>query len=213
MRRFMTSHYTIYRYLRLCMVAPLALGIALLAANVSAQELKFFRFKNAQGITVISTKIPSEFIGKGYDIVTSDGRLIERVPAEPTAEEKQRILEAQAEAERLKKRDRALLSRYSSVRDIEAERARKLAQLDTDIKLRERSVEKVNEETTLWQSKAADEERRGQQVSAGTLDKLSRLSEQKQSILLIIKQKKRERQQAIKHFEEDIARFQIIRPE
>lgn len=211
----MNTDQTSSRHLWLCVVLSLALGlgIALFSAKSSAQELKFYRFKNADGITVISTKIPSQFIGKGYDIVTSDGRLIERVAAEPSAAEKQRILEEQAEAERLKKRDRALLSRYSSVGDIKADRSRKLAQFDADIKSRRRNIEKVNEETTLWQSKAADEERLGQPVSAATLEKLAQLREQKAAILLTIEQKEQERLETIRRYESDIARFSIIRPE
>ena len=208
----MKQHQTIYCRL-LCMLGSVVLGFCLQLGNVSAQEPKFYRFKNADGITVISTRIPSQFISKGYDIVTSSGRLIERVPAEPTAEEKQRILAAQAEAERLKKRDRTLLSRYSSVGDIEADRSRKMAQLDGDIKARERSVNKVDEEIALWQSKAADEERRGQTVSAATLDKIARLREQKDAILFTISQKHSERKTALAKFEDDIARFRIIRPE
>ena len=191
----------------------LVMSSALVSVNTSAQTIKFYRFKNAEGVTVISTQIPSQFIRQGYDIVTSDGRLLETVPPEPTAAEKQQILEAQAEAERMKKRDRELLSRYSSVSDIEADRSRKLAQLDTDLQLRQRNIEKVDEQTTLWQSKAADEERRGQAVSAATLDKLVQLREQKAAILATIEQKKRERQATIKRFESDIARFRIIRPE
>lgn len=193
--------------------ASIVLGLSLLMAQASAQELKFFRYKNAEGITVISTQIPSQFISKGYDIVTSSGRLIERVPAEPTAEEKQRILEAQAEAERQKKQDRELLSLYGRVEDIEADRTRKLAQIDANLKLRERNVNKVNEDITLWQSKAADEERRGQQVSTATLDKLARLREQKNSILLTIEQKRNERKDVMQKFEKYIARFKVIRPE
>jgi len=194
------------------LLAPIALGFVLVTASISAQGLTFYRFKNAQGITMISTKIPAEFISKGYDIVSSDGRLIERIAAEPSAEEKQRILDAQAEAERFKKRDRALLSRYSSVSDIESERTRKLNQLDTDIELRKRSIEKTDEETALWQSKAADEERRGQKVSQATLNKLASLRDQKTSVLTAIAQKEKERQTAIEKFEEDIERFRVIRP-
>jgi len=209
----MKSYSTSTRRFLPCIMLSLALVAPLLSTNTTAQELKFYRYKNASGITVISTRIPSKFVRKGYDIVTRDGRLIKSIPAEPSAEEKQKILEAQAEAERLKKRDRQLLSRYSSVSDIEADRARKLALFDTDLMLRKRNIEKINEETTLWQSKAADEERRGQAVSAATLDKLVQLKAQKEAIELAIQQKQKEQQQAIDRYASDIARFKIIRPE
>jgi len=209
----MKNYPTSARRLLPCIMLSLALVAPLLSANTTAQELKFYRYKNASGITVISTRIPSQFVRKGYDIVTRDGRLIQRIPAEPSAEEKQRILEAQAEAERLKKSDRELLSRYSSVNDIEADRSRKLTQFDSDLIQRRRSIEKINEETTLWQSKAADEERRGQAVSAATLDKLAQLRAQKKSIEFAIKQKQQERKQAMERYDSYAARFKIIRPE
>lgn len=186
-------------------------GIVALPLLSFAQSITFYRFKNANGVTVISTQIPSNAVRQGYDIVTSSGRLIERIAPEPTPEEKQRILEARAEEERLRLYDEDLLRRYSSVADIESDRSRRLVLLDNDIELRERGIKKIDEQTELWQSKAADEERRGQAVSAATLGKLSRLQEEKQTLISTVQQRKQERLQVIERFDKDIERFRLIR--
>ena len=147
--------------------------------STSAQEI-LYRYIDNNGLTVISSQIPAEFVAKGYDIISSNGRLVKTIPPEPSTEEKQRILRELEEAKRLKE----LRRRYSSVDDIKAAKQRKLAQSKNDIGIIERNIEKINSEIDRLQSLAAADERAGRKVKQSTLDgiaqlKVDRLKEQK----------------------------------
>jgi len=113
-------------------------AMALLVAPVAsmAQAGSLYRYTNADGVTVVDYQVPSNYVGKGYEILNSDGMVIQVVPRELTAEEKkvrnaQQEIEAAASAEqqRLRDWDESLLLRYSTVADVEAARERALRDL------------------------------------------------------------------------------------
>ncbi|MEO0442206.1 MAG: hypothetical protein AAFZ92_00485 [Pseudomonadota bacterium] len=147
--------------------------ILLLTASsfIAHAQSNLYRYKDNRGLTVISTKIPARYIVKGYDIITSDGRLIKTVPPEPSAAEKEQILKERKKQERLK----SLRQRYSNVDDIAAAKERKLAQSQNGIGIVERNIEKINNEISRLQSLAAADERAGRSVSQSTLDAIAQL--------------------------------------
>ncbi|MFS7150562.1 hypothetical protein, partial [Escherichia coli] len=67
-----------------------------------------------------------QYIGKGYQVLNDQGRVIHTVPPAPTAEELRQRKAAQAQASS----DAQLLRLYSSLEDVDRARERRLAELD-----------------------------------------------------------------------------------
>ena len=68
---------------------PLLLSV-LLPALAGAGEL--YRYVNDKGVIVLDRQgVPPEYIGKGYDVLSDQGRVVRVVPPAPTAEERQRL--------------------------------------------------------------------------------------------------------------------------
>jgi hypothetical protein len=181
-----------------------------LSAHASAQNTIFYKYINAKGVNVVSSRIPSEYVKKGYDIISSDGRLIQRIPPELSAEEKVRLI---AETERLKKikdRDTLLLRRYSRPDDIEASKQRKLSQIENRVWLIDRNIEKLNSKIDLYQSLAAEDERAGKKISIDTLWSIEKLKSDRDIELNKRKQKTEESNHVIKSHDKDIARLKEI---
>lgn len=190
----------------------ITLALSLLTTTAIEASV-LYRYTKAGGIQVISSQIPAEYVSKGYEILSSDGRVLKTIPAEPTVEEKERILLERREQQRLALWDKDLLRRYSSINDIESAKQRKLNQIDSDISLRYRNIDKINEEIDHYQALAASQERQGQTVTEETLRKMALLRKERASELAEAKRKTQEQEQAIQTFDADIARFKIIRPE
>jgi hypothetical protein len=181
-----------------------------LSAHASAQNTIFYKYINAKGVNVVSSRIPSEYVKKGYDIISSDGRLIQRIPPELSAEEKVRLI---AETERLKKvkdRDTLLLRRYSRPDDIEAAKQRKLSQIENRVWLIDRNIEKLNSQIDLYQSLAAEDERAGKKISIDTLWSIEKLKSDRDIEINKRKQKTEESNHVIKSHDKDIVRLKKI---
>ena len=52
----------------------------LVASGVSHAQVRFYRYQNADGVTVIDDRVPPQFAQKGYAILDSNGRVVEVVP-------------------------------------------------------------------------------------------------------------------------------------
>jgi len=181
-----------------------------LSAHALAQNTVFYKYINAKGVNVVSSRIPSEYVKKGYDIISSNGRLIQRIPPELSAEEKVRLI---AETERLKKikdRDTLLLRRYSRPDDIEAAKQRKLSQIKNRVWLIDRNIEKLNSKIDLYQSLAAEDERAGEKISIDTLWSIEKLKSDRDLEINKRKQKTEESNHVIKSHDKDIARLKEI---
>ena len=57
--------------------------LILMSASASTLAGNLYRYENDQGIMVINDTVPPEFVHKGYDVLNSSGRVIERVSGEP----------------------------------------------------------------------------------------------------------------------------------
>jgi hypothetical protein len=162
-------------------IATLGLGLALLAAE-PALARPMYRYVNDDGVAVVAYQVPPEHVAKGYEVLSEKGVLIEVVPrtlsdeerASMSAEER-RTREAEVERERLRAWDRSLLIRYSSIEDIEAARDRALRDLRIRVSILKGKQRSLRQQVENYQAEAADQERRGQQVSPGHLEAIESL--------------------------------------
>ncbi len=73
------------------LIASAAITVAL-GAQVFAQKTTYYKYINKKGINVVSSRIPSEYVKRGYSIVTFDGRVIETIHPELSHAEKARLI-------------------------------------------------------------------------------------------------------------------------
>jgi len=197
-----------YLLLRISIVS-----MATFSGYTLSQDAVYYKYVNKKGVNVISSRIPSEYVKKGYDIVTFDGRLIKSVAPELSSEEKAQLKIENVRLKKLKEWDAQLLRRYSHPDDIEAAKQRKLSQNQSRVGLIDLNIEKINTEIDLFQSLAAEDERAGRQVSEETMISIEKFKKDRELELEKKRQKVEESNRIIEEHDRDISRFKIIRPD
>jgi hypothetical protein len=197
--------------LRRILLITSAFIIVVFGAQAVAQKTTYYKYINKQGINVVSSRIPSEYVKKGYAIVTFDGRVLETISPELSPEEKTRLITETKRLEKLKEWDTLLLRRYSHPDDVEAAKQRKLAQNESRIGLIDLNIEKINSQIDLYQSLAAEDERAGKTISAATMSSLNKLNNDRELELSERQQKIEESNKIIEEHDKDIERLKIIR--
>jgi len=156
-----------------------------------------YRYVDSRGVTVLDRQgVPPEYIGKGYQVLNQQGRVIQTVPPAPTAEELRQRQAAQARADA----DARLVSDYPSVAELDRARARKLAELDGLIALARNQIEALRVQQGSVQSQAADLERAGREVSPGILAQLQDVRNQRAATLQRVADLQRQRGVADQEF-------------
>lgn len=167
----------------------LLLGL-LLPVVAGATEL--YRYVDDKGTTVLSRQgVPPEFIGKGYEVLNDQGRVVKVIPPAPSAEEMKLLLADKARASS----DAQLLRLYSTPEDVDRARERKLGELDGLIGVARGNLQSVRTQQANLQSQAADHERAGRAVPAHLL---AQIDNQKAEQVRL---------------NSDIARYQVVRKE
>jgi hypothetical protein len=196
------------------LLAPITVLSALLVHTpVDAQSKTFFRYENEQGSKVMTDAIPPQYAVKGYEVINSSGIVIKVVPPEPSPEEKAQLQKEKAEKRRLEKWDKELLSRYSSVNDIESTKSRRITGLENSIFSLRLTLKNISETIKFYQAEAATHERQGEEVSTDTLASIERLQNDRDFIEAEISKKDISKTQVSNDYDNDIARFKKIKPE
>lgn len=141
--------------------------------GVAAAQAQYYRYVNEEGVKVMGHSIPPEHVKKGYEIVSTNGRVIEVVEPAPDPE----FVEQERAKAELKAEYELLARRYSTVRDIEAAKQRKLVHVDASIVLVNSSIVNIQEEVDDITARAAGFERAGKDVPKNILDTLAALNE------------------------------------
>lgn len=152
--------------LRGLLYSVFALGVFTSQASFAVE---YYRYTDERGITVINRQgVPPHLIGKGYEVLSEQGRVIRVVPRAPTPEEYRQM---QADKERAKS-DRQLLMLYTRIEDIDRARDRKVADIDGQISIARGNLLSVNSLKSDLQAQAASQERSGRTVSASLLKQI-----------------------------------------
>jgi hypothetical protein len=182
------------------------LGI-LLAGQVGAAGVEMYRYVNDKGITVIDRLgVPPQYIGKGYQVLNDQGRVVREVPPAPTAAE---IEQRKADAARASS-DQQLMRMYTSVEDVDRARDRKLAELDGLASVARGNLQSLKTQQANLQARAADQERAGRQVPDDLVAQLGNLRDDEQRLQQDITRYQQLRLQAQDSFAADRARFAQI---
>ena len=182
----------------------MALGLVLQGLSFGAQAapggaVELYRYVNDKGVVVLDRQgVPPQYIGKGYQVLNDQGRVIRTVPPAPTAEELRQRKAAQAQASS----DAQLLRLYSSLEDVDRARERRLAELDGLS-----SVARGNLQQANLQGQAANQERAGRPVAQALVDQLDDLKQEEKRLQGEIGRFQKAREEAERTYAADRARL------
>ncbi len=177
------------------------LGVLLPGVAMAAE---LYRYVDDRGVVVLDRHgVPPQHIGRGYQVLNEQGRVIREVPPAPTAEEFERL---QAQKRRAAS-DAQLLRLYTSVEDVERAEARKLAELDSVIGLAQGNLQALRNQRDALQKQAASHERAGRQVPDNLLAQIANLEREQASLLRDLKRYEKARADAEVSFAGDRQRI------
>lgn len=146
---------------------------------VLATAAELYRYVDDRGVVVLDRHgVPPQHIGRGYQVLNEQGRVIREVPPAPTAEEFQRLQADKARASA----DAQLLRLYASVEDVERAEARRLAELDSIIGLTQGNLQALRSQQRNLQKQAADHERAGRGVPENLLAQIANMEQEQASL-------------------------------
>ena len=200
------------RILMLLVLACSLVGINTAMAVESAVKV-IYRYKNHQGVTVMDSAIPPEFVSKGYEVLSRTGKVLKVVAPALEGEEAEQVRAERLAREEQARIDLQLRRSYSNVGDIDAAKARNLESLRGNIQILEANKGSANERLESSLARAAELERSGRKVPEDILKNISNLEQEIKSIKLQIKQREVEYQSVSDRFEQDRKRFlEITKP-
>jgi len=152
-----------------------------MALTSATLEAKMYRYKNAQGKTVVSSILPPEYSQGGYDILANNGTLLETVAPRKTAEQlRQDVIDkVKIEEEELKRKeqeqlDTILINSYTDISDIERARDNEIVGKDRSIMLLKLNIRRLTGLLEDTQNRAARDERLGRDLSKELLNEIKR---------------------------------------
>lgn len=153
-----------------------------LACQAVAEEKKFYRYKDENGQVVINTFIPPERVPFGYEVLNESGRVLETVARQLSKDELEQVSEErkrQEEEEKARKAQReydlSLIRRYSFVTDIEAEKERKIKEMQVRATILKGNLNSVRAELEAEYDRAAKAERAGGEVPVKVKERIAQL--------------------------------------
>lgn len=155
------------------MLLALSLDVAAASKEAADKASKgaLFRYKNEQGTLVTSHILPPEMAYKGYQIVTVGGDVLQTVAPAPTAEEKNKILEAIEQ----EKYDKSLLLRYGTLAELMKAQKRKMGEIEAKRSVLLSNQTNMKVQIEAEQARAANYERQGKPVPEVTLNAMEAL--------------------------------------
>jgi len=164
------------------------------AISHGASGARLFRYINGEGVVVIDDKIPPAYVAQGYDILSSTGQLLDTVEPSVPQNAVEKALRKKVLAAR-EKEDRFILISYSSVAEIQAAMARKLDQLDREVKGINTNIKGSKRRIAFEQQRAANYQRGGRAVPKNVTETLFELELEvkKSESLLVLKEEEYEK--------------------
>ena len=191
----------------------LSSALLVVAANAAAVE-EWYRYRNEQGVTVLSQSVPPALADNGYDVLDGDGRLLRKVPSKA---ERKRLREAeearqkQADAENDRQRkDEDLLKLYASSADVAAARDRKLRSIEVDIGRIRADLEALKQKKTNLEQQGAERERGGLGHSEEIFENLTIVEAQIKVQEANIDSRRLEQQQIRESYDRDMERVRLL---
>jgi regulator of replication initiation timing len=210
----MKSH-AIFRRLRPCILA--------MTAFIPIESLATIKcWINHEGVRECGDVIPPEYAQQEHEEKSASGivtrkhersKTPEEVAAERVRREEaaHRQAAADADARRQAAADRVLLHTFSSEDDLLLARDGQLANIESQIKVTESHLEKLDRSLDQMIGEAADLERRGRKVPSRLTRNIGEVRGQIEEQKAFIAEKRAEQAQISAKFDRDLARFRELR--
>jgi len=172
-----------------------------------------YRYIDENGQMVISNTVPQEATKRGYDILGSQGQLLDSVAPALTEEEiaaREAEKQRQKELEKQREQDRLLLKRFSSADQAVRAMHRKVREMESLIQLKRGNIAVLTSQLDTERSRAANMERAGKTIPETTLTKIRRLEDQVRAIEREISAQEQDIEQLRAEFKADIQRLEEI---
>lgn len=196
-------------------LVPGLLALALL--HVPASEARVYCCKDARGQQVCGDVLPAACADRGYRELNSQGATVKQVEAPMTdAQRAKRDADAKKAREEemvrqeQRRRDTTLLNTYTSEREIDVARDRRVADIEELLARLREQQQTLSERQKKLEKDAAAFTAKGKRVPSGIKDRLDTNGEDLRQIGENIAQKERDLVDTRKRFEEDRARFREI---
>lgn len=180
---------------------------SVMAAEPTSSTKVIYRYKNNQGVTVMDSSIPPEYVSKGYEIISRTGKVIKVVAPAPKAADAERVMRERQEQEARKQADIQLRRSYSNVADIDSAKQRNLQSLRGNIAILQANLSGVKTKLQAAQTQAAAIERSGRTLTDDVLKNIANLEQEEKDIVVQIKQREIEYESVSSKFDQDRARF------
>lgn len=184
------------------------------AADKDSKPRKlYYRYVNEQGVRVIEHSIPPKYVQRGYEVVTLGGEVVRVVEPAISSEEALKQKLAREEADKLAVWDPELKRRYSSVRDVEAAKQRKLNELNGNIAILESNISSLKSQIAHQHANAAESERQGRSIPKAVVTALAGLEEELILTEELLQERQKQYREISDKYDRDRDRFRVIRPE
>jgi hypothetical protein len=198
-------------------IAVCLLGLSF-AARADSGAHNRYKWRDAQGNLHFDDALPVEAMQFGYDVVNGSGIVVKHVPRTRTAEELKADDEAAAKkaaekhaADEQAKADAQILAAYPTENELLGSQQAQVSMLDQNIHATEVSLQSQEKSLTEMLSHAADLDRTGKPVPPALqsqIDTLRRNVEQQKNYITT---KQKEKEQASKRFELELAHYRELR--
>ena len=166
-----------------------------------------YRYKNKEGVTVLDSTIPPQYVNNGYEIMSLSGKVLKVVKPVMQGPEAERLQREKLEHEERERDDIQLRRSYSNVADIDAAKNRNLESLRGNIGILQANLSSARTRLQTYQSQAAGIERTGRQLPDDLQKNINNLGQEEKDIELQIQQREDEYKQVAKKFDDDRKRF------
>ena len=202
---------------RLVVIVLLMVTVEVSIAASKSTGKVYYRYKDANGELAITNSLPVDQAKRGYEIIDSKGRVIEKVAGEVKGaelealkEEQKRELDEQERLKAQKEYDLSLLRRYSFVTDIEAEKKRKLAELKATLSIVKGNMNSVRSQLEAEYARAAEIERQGRPLPADLKKKIADVEAAMISTEDLYKLRQKDLETTTKEYDKAIKRFEEL---
>ena len=154
-----------------------------LSLTISAAQL--YRYKNEQGLMVLTQTLPAEYANKGYEILNEKGRVVrvvapaltpEQIAERDAALERERL--AKIEKEKQDKIDEELRLLYSHPNDAVRVLERRLQDFKGLIEVKKAKIHNLQDQIADEEAAAAERQRKGYTVQEESLNKINSLQKE-----------------------------------
>lgn len=179
----------------------------LVAAQKETASKVMYRYKNKDGVTVMDSTIPPQYVNNGYEIMSRSGKVIKVVAPVTQGVEGERLQREKVALKEREREDIQLRRSYSNVTDIDAAKSRNLESLRGNINIMQANLMSIRTRLQESQSQAASIERTGRQLPEDLLKNINTLGQDEKDIQLQIQQREEELKVVEKKFDDDRKRF------